>query len=129
VQARAVTQCAETRHSATGELRHGLAADARPAGAEKDDVFGTVDQPLRGVPDGGEIIGFLGQPQQRQRTVRMARPDPGQRIYAARQGVGKGRRGHTVAADMLLAGIIDRLQDGHGGLAPNAGRFNRLWPE
>jgi hypothetical protein len=33
---------------------------------------------------------------------------------ATRQGIGVGRRRHAIAADALLAGIIDGLQDSHG---------------
>ena len=127
VQARAVAQSAEPRHPATGELRHRLAAEARSAGAEKDDVCGTGGEPFRGAQDAGEIVGLLREPQQRQLAVRVARPDPGQRIRAVRQGIGIGCRRHAVAADVLLAGIIDGLQDGHAR-PPRRGPVNRLSP-
>ncbi len=119
VQARAVAQCAEPRHPAAGELRHRLAAEARPAGAEKDDVSGTGHQPLRRALDGCDIIGLFWEPQQRQLAVRMARPDPCQRTGTARQRIGIGRGRHAAAADTLLTGIVDGLrdrreQDSHG---------------
>ena len=73
-------------------------------------------EPLGGLDDGGEIVGALGQAQQRQRAVGMARAQPVERLAGTRQrGVEIAAR-NAVAADALVARVLDRLRDGHGGL-------------
>ena len=59
MQARAGAQRADAGDAAAGELRHRLAAEARSAGAEKDDVLGAGDEPLCGRFDAGEVVGLL----------------------------------------------------------------------
>ena len=54
--AAAVAQRAEAGHRVAGKLRQRLAAEARSAGAENDDVGGAVAKPRRGVVDGREIV-------------------------------------------------------------------------
>ena len=68
---RRLGEAPEARHGVVRELRQRLAAEARSAGAEEDDVRGAVPEPRRGGADRVEVPGLGRQAKERQAPARV----------------------------------------------------------
>ena len=88
MQARKAAQRADAGHVVAGELDQRLAAEARSAGAEDNDVGGVLRQPLGGVGDGCEVVLARRQPQQGKAAILVALAQLLERSFAALQHVG-----------------------------------------
>jgi hypothetical protein len=115
VQARPVGQGPDARHRMAAELRQGLPAEARAAGAEKHHVGGALGEALAGGADPGEVVAFLRETQQRQLAVGVAAFQPVERAGRARERVVVCLCVEAVRTDALRAGAVDRLNERHGG--------------
>ncbi len=114
MHARRRAQRADARHRVAGKLRKRLAAEAGTAGAEENDVGGTVGQPAAGLADRHQVVMGARQPQQRQAAVGMARAQGFERGAGAVERIVQGLVGNAVRPDALLARAVDGLDNGHG---------------
>ena len=109
-----VAQRADARHRVAGKLRQRLAAEARAAGAEDDDVGGAFARAAAaGVADAGEVVTRLRQAQQRQAAVGMARAQAIERGLGAVERVGRAPCRQRRAARRLFQRAVDGLDDWH----------------
>jgi hypothetical protein len=113
VDPRALGEAARARHRVVPELRQGLPAEARPAGAEEHHVGGVLAQPGGGLPHGRKVVGGAGHVQQGQpaRGVVLGKPLHGLADLA--QGGLERRLLQAALPDAGGEGEIDRLLKGH----------------
>ena len=97
-------------------MRQGLSAQAGAAGAKDNDIGCPVRELTRSVPDRLQIAVRLRQAQQRQTTVRMAGAKPIKRAFCPCQSGFQRIRTNPMRPDMLLASVLDRLNDAHAGI-------------
>ncbi len=116
VDAGALGEAPGPRNRVILELRQGLAAEARTAGAEEHHVGGTVAQPGGRLAHILQVIGRARHVQQRQPPRGIVLGEPLHGTADDRQGrVERGLR-DPVAPDIGREGEVDRLLQGHGAL-------------
>ena len=103
------------------ELGQRLAAEARSAGAEDDDIARAGAQPACSGADRGEILARGRQAQERQAAVGMARAQPVERLAAASERVIERSGRDALGADALFARGLDGLDEGHRVVVSNQG--------
>ena len=113
VQARAIAEVAGNGKMPAAYLSQRLATEAGAACTEDDNVAGPFGEPGGGFGDLGQIVGALGQRQERQRAAfaRLAQPDE--------PGLGSRQYGFVIVArqagfaDLDIETAIDRLLERH----------------
>ena len=113
VHARVLGEAPGARHGVVAQLRQGLPAEARAAGAEEDDVGRLAREPRRRGADGAEIVARARHVQERQPAARVVLAQARQRVLDEPQAGLDRHLGKAAGADGAGQRLIDRLLDSH----------------
>ncbi len=115
MQPRPVAQQAKAGHRIAAQLRQRLSTQARPAGAEEDNVARALAQAFGGFRHLVEIRDLFGQAQQRQLGVGVAAAQPVERARGVRQRRIEALLGNS-AANAIRKRIFNGLDKRHSSL-------------
>ena len=130
VHVRLLAQRPEPGHRVIGELRQSLAAEARSAGAEENDVAG-LGEFFHRLAKQWKIVDLLRQAQERQRAAAMRLAKVLQFALGMREQPGEGLIVDAPFADPALERAFDRMRVRHYSLKlarPCAPRARGRWP-
>jgi hypothetical protein len=113
MHARVLGEAPGPRHGIVAQLRQGLAAEARAAGAEEDHVGRLAREARGGVADGGQVVARARHVQEGQAAASVVLAQARERVVDEPQGRLDGHLGKAAGADGAGQRLVDRLLESH----------------